>query len=77
MTTVAIDKLKAIIERVETLEDQKSEIAAQTKEILDGARADGFDIPTLKKVMRLRKMKREDLQTQDALLQLYRDAVGV
>ncbi|USO02461.1 MAG: DUF2312 domain-containing protein [Alphaproteobacteria bacterium] len=77
MTTVAIDKLKAIIERVETLEEQKTEVASQVKEILDGARADGFDIPTIKKVMRLRKMKREDLQTQDALLQLYRDAVGV
>jgi len=77
MTTVAIDKLKAIIERVETLDEQKTEVSAQMKEILDVARSDGFDVSIIKKVMRLRKMKHEDLQTQDSLLQLYRDAVGV
>jgi len=77
MTTFAIDRLKTIVERLETLEEQKTEVATHMKEILDASRADGFDVPTIKKVLKLRKMKKEDLQTQDALLELYREAVGV
>ena len=77
MTAFAVDRLKTIIERLETLEEQKSEVSTHIKEILEAAKSDGFDIPTIKKVLKLRKMKKEDLQTQDTLLQLYRDAVGV
>ena len=77
MTAFAVDRLKTIVERLETLEEQKIEVATHMKEILEAAKSDGFDIPTIKKVLKLRKMKKEDLQTQDTLLQLYRDAVGV
>ena len=77
MTTFAVDRLKTTVERLETLEEQKLEVTTHMKEILEAAKSDGFDIPTIKKVLKLRKMKKEDLQTQDTLLQLYRDAVGV
>lgn len=76
-TAIAIDKLKTIVERLERLEEQKAEVATHMKEILDVARSDGFDAPTIKQVIKLRKMKREDLQTQDALLELYREAIGI
>ena len=76
-SVIAVDKLKTIIERLERLEEQKEEVGNHIKEILDFARSDGFDVPTIKKILKLRKMKREDLQTQDALLELYRGAIGI
>ena len=76
-TTVAADQLKAIVERIERLEEEKKEIAEQIKEIYAEAKANGFDTKTLRKVVTLRKKALEERQEEEAMLDLYLHALGM
>ena len=74
---VAADRLQTFVQRVERLEEDRAAIAADIREVLSEAKAAGFDVPTIRQVVRLRKMDRQDLQERDALLELYRDALEI
>lgn len=74
---VARDQLKAIIERVERLEEEKAAISGDIKEVYAEAKANGFDTKTLRKVVALRKMDTAKRQEQEALLDLYMHALGM
>jgi len=76
-TTVAAGQLKAIIERIERLEEEKKEVAEQIKEVYAEAKANGFDTKTLRKVVGLRKKPTEERQEEEALLELYLSALGM
>ena len=76
-TTVAAGQLKAIIERVERLEEEKKEVADQIKEVYAEAKANGFDTKTIRTVVALRKKPTEERQEQEALLDLYLSALGM
>ena len=76
-TTVAAGQLKAIIERVERLEEEKKEVADQIKEIYAEAKANGFDAKTIRKVVNLRKKPTEEREEEEALLDLYLSALGM
>ena len=76
-TTVAAGQLKAIIERVERLEEEKKEVAEQIKEVYAEAKANGFDAKILRKVVSLRKKPTEERQEEEALLDLYLSALGM
>ncbi|MEM7269474.1 MAG: GapR family DNA-binding domain-containing protein [Pseudomonadota bacterium] len=76
-TTVAAGQLKAIVERVERLEEEKKEIADQIKEVYAEAKANGFDTKTLRKVVSLRKKAAEERQEEEAMLDLYLHALGM
>ncbi len=69
--------LKKYIEGVETYEDQKKEIAASIKEIFDEAKSAGFDVKTMRQVIRLRKMDKIKLEEQEFLLETYKEALGM
>jgi uncharacterized protein (UPF0335 family) len=74
---IAADRLKQIVEKVERLEDERREIAEQIKDVLAEAKGDGFDVRTLRQVVRLRRMKPHDRTEQEELLELYKAALGL
>ena len=74
---VAGDRLKSFIERVERLEQDRSAIAADIREVLSEAKGAGFDVPTIRQVVRLRRLDRQELQERDALLDLYRNVLEI
>ena len=76
-TTVAAGQLKAVVERIERLEEEKREIAEQIKEVYAEAKANGFDVKTLRKIVTLRKKKPEERTEEEAMLDLYMHALGM
>ena len=75
-TTIAADRLRSFIERVERLEEEKAAIMDDIKEIYAEAKGEGYDVKILRQVMRIRKMDRADRPEQEALLDLYLAAIG-
>ena len=74
---VSAQRLKAFIERVERLEEEKAALPEDIKEIMGEAKSVGFDTKTIRKVIRLRKMDKEKLQEEEELLELYKSAIGM
>ena len=69
-------QLKTIIERIERLEEDKAAVAADLKEVYAEAKGNGFDVKTLRKVVRIRKQDRAKRQEEEALIDLYISAIG-
>jgi uncharacterized protein (UPF0335 family) len=76
-TTVHGAQLRGIIERIETLEAEKAEIAEQVKEVYAEAKGNGFDPKILREVIRLRKKSVEERSEAEAMLDLYLQALGM
>jgi uncharacterized protein (UPF0335 family) len=75
--SVAADQLRLFIERIERLEEERKGIADDISDVLKEAKADGFDKPTLKRILKLRKIEPHKLQEAEALLSTYMDALGM
>ena len=73
----ARDQLKALIERIERLEEEKQALADDIKDVYAEAKANGFDAKVLRRVVRLRKQDTAERQEQEALLDLYLHALGM
>ena len=71
------EQLVQYISRLERLEEDKLAIMQDIKEVLQDAKNNGFDIKTIKHVLKLRKIDREKLAEAEALIELYREAVGI
>jgi len=76
-TRFAKDQLKAIIERVERLEEEKKAIADDIRDVYAEAKGNGFDVKTLRVVVRLRKQDINERKEQEALLETYLHALGM
>ena len=76
LTATAQGRLKTLIERIERLEEEKAGIAGDIKEVYAEAKGEGFDVKTLRKVIRLRKQDKAKRQEEEALLDLYLSAIG-
>jgi uncharacterized protein (UPF0335 family) len=74
---IATEKLKSFVERAERLEEQKTAIAEDMKEVFREARFHGFDVAIMKKVIRMRAMDSGKLAEQEQLIDLYREALGL
>jgi uncharacterized protein (UPF0335 family) len=74
---IAVDKLKNFVERVEKLEEQKTALAEDIKEVYRESKYHGFDIGIMKKVIKMRSMESGKLQEQEQLLDLYKEALGL
>ncbi len=72
----AKDQLRAFIERIERLEEEKTALATDIKEVYAEAKSNGFDTKIMRKVVSIRKMDSADREEQDALIDLYMSAVG-
>ena len=71
------EKLTQFIERIERLEEEKRALMADMKDVYAEAKATGFEPKIMRQVVRLRAMDRDLLSEQDALLDTYRDALGL
>ena len=76
-TKFAKDQLKAIIERIERLEEEKAALAADIREIYAEAKGNGFDTKIMRQVIRMRKLDKADFQEQEAMLDLYLTAMDM
>ena len=74
---VAADRLKSFIERVERLEEEKAALTTDIGEVYSEAKSNGFDAKIMRMIVKLRKLDSADRAEQDALLDLYRDALGL
>jgi uncharacterized protein (UPF0335 family) len=74
---VAKDHLKAFVERIERLEEEKKAIADDVRDVYAEAKANGFDTKALRAVVRLRKLDAEERQEQEAILDTYLQALGM
>ena len=75
--SVAADQLRAFVERVERIEEDIKALNTDKSELYAEAKGNGFDVPTIKKVVRIRKMDEADRQEADAMLALYLSALGM
>ena len=74
---VAREQLKSIVERIERLEEEKKSIADDIREVYGEAKANGFDTKVLRQVVRLRKQDLTERQEQEAVRDLYLQALGM
>ena len=74
---VGAEQLTQLIERIERLEEEKRALMADMKDVYAEAKATGFEPKIMRQVVRLRAMDRDLLSEQDALLDTYRDALGL
>ncbi len=74
---IAAKRLRAFIERIERLEEEKAALAADVREVYAEAKGDGFDAKTMRQIVRLRKLDSADRAEQEALLDLYKAALGL
>jgi uncharacterized protein (UPF0335 family) len=74
---VAGERLKSFIERIERLEEEKRALAEDIKEVYSEAKGVGFDVKTMRRIVRLRKLDEEDRDEQEALLDTYLRAIGM
>lgn len=75
--SVAADQIRAFVERIERMEEEKRAIADDIKEIYAEAKGTGFDTKVLRKIVAIRKMDHADRMEQEALLDMYLDALGM
>ena len=73
---IAVGQLRSLIERIERLEDEKSALTADIREVYAEAKGNGFEPKIMRQVVRLRKLDKEDRQEQEALRDLYLGALG-
>ena len=74
---IAAAKLKQFVEKIERLEAEKTDLATDIREVYAEAKGTGFDIKTMKTLVRLRKMETAARQEAEALLETYRAAIGL
>jgi len=74
---VAGERLKSFVERIERLEEDKRALAEDIKEVYSEAKGVGFDVKTIRALVRLRKMDEDARDEQEALLDLYMRALGM
>ena len=74
---VTADELRQFIERVERLNAEKSDIADATKEVLAEAKGRGYTPALLRKIIALRKRNSDDIAEEEALMEMYKEALGM
>tara|TARA_Y100000746_G_C15439661_1_gene422283 strand:- start:60 stop:320 length:261 start_codon:yes stop_codon:yes gene_type:complete len=71
------EELRQFIERYEHLEAERKDLQDQQKEVLAEARNRGYDIRVVRKLMAIRRRDPQEVSEEDAILQLYKDALGM
>ncbi len=76
-TSVAQGQLRSLIERIERLEEEKKALAGDIREVYAEAKANGFDTKIVRKVVTLRKKDRSEREEEEAMIELYLNALGM
>ena len=74
---VTAGELRAFVERFERLEAEKKDIADQQKEVMAEAKGRGYDVKVLRKIIALRKKDPAEISEEEAVLELYKEALGM
>lgn len=74
---VTAEQLRQFIERYERLETEKSDIAELQKEVMAEAKSTGYDTKVLRKIIALRKRDKDDIAEEEAILEMYKEALGM
>jgi len=74
---VTADELRQFIERFERLEQEKKDIADAQKEVMAEAKGRGYDTNVMRKVIALRKRDKDDIAEEEAVLEMYKEALGM
>lgn len=74
---VAADELKQFIERLERLEEEAAGIAEDKKEVFSELKGRGFDAPTIRTILKIRKQDHSERTEKEAILELYMQALGM
>ena len=77
IVNVTAEELRQFIERIEQLNAEKADIAEQTKEVFAEAKGRGYDTTVIRMIVRLRKQKPDERAEQEAVLEVYKAAVGL
>ncbi|HVG09921.1 MAG TPA: DUF2312 domain-containing protein [Thermoanaerobaculia bacterium] len=71
------EEIRQFIERYESLEAQKKDLAEEMKEVMAEAKGRGYDVKILKKIIAIRKRDKDDIAEEEAILELYKEALGM
>ena len=74
---VSADELRQFIERFEQLDSEKKDVAEQQQELMAEAKGRGYDTKVMRKVVALRKRKPDDIAEEEAVLEMYKAALGM
>lgn len=75
--TVAADQLRLFIERIERLEEEKKAMSDDIRDVYQEAKSNGFDTKAMKEVVKIRRLEAHARQERDALIEMYRSALGI
>ena len=75
--SIAAGELKAYIERIERLEEEKAALAGDLRDVYTEAKANGFDTKIMRKIVSLRKKDHAERKEEEALMELYLEALGM
>ena len=74
---VTADELRQFIERVERLDSEKKDLAEQQKEVMAEAKGRGYDTKVMRKLITMRRRDKDDIAEEEALLEMYKEALGM
>jgi uncharacterized protein (UPF0335 family) len=74
---VAADELRLLIERAERLEEEKKGISDDIKDVMAEAKGRGYDPKAIRKILTIRKKRKEEYQEEEAILEVYLQALGM
>lgn len=74
---VTANELRAFVERFERLDAEKKDLAEQQKEVMDEAKGRGYDTKVLRKIVALRKRDKDDIAEEEAVMEMYKEALGM
>lgn len=74
---ITADELRQFIERIERLDAEKKDLAEQQKEVMAEAKGRGYDTKIIRKVIALRKRDSDDIAEEEAVLEMYKEALGM
>lgn len=74
---IAVDRLRSLVERIETLNEEKAGIESDIRDIFAEAKSAGFDTKAIRAVIKLRKMNAADRDEQELLVETYRKALNI
>lgn len=74
---VTASELRQFVERLERLEMEKKDIADAQKEVMAEAKGQGYDTKVIRKVIALRKRSKDDISEEEAVLEMYKEALGM
>mgnify|MGYP003627475710 FL=1 len=74
---VTASELRQFVERIERLEAEKADIAEQSKEVFSELKGRGYDVKVVRTLLRLRKRDKDDIAEEEAILEMYKEALGM